>query len=249
MPEINLRSVLNSKYARILSVILAAQALMFYTASRGESAPPEKPLDIAFPVNFGTWSMTQQGYVDKETQDILRADDTLTRTYNSPAEGGSVGLFVAYFHTQRAGQSPHSPKNCLPGSGWSQTLSGFIDVPIPSRNETIQINRYIVSKGDEKSAVLYWYQTPKRVIADEYHAKFWLVAPAATPHWSAWWCASTTIRTRLPSIPASGLCKQCTRCCASIYRYNALLSGVNFRAVRQVVHRIENGALAGLHSR
>jgi EpsI family protein len=55
-------------------------------------------------------------------------------------------------------------------------------VPIPSRNETIQINRYIVSKADAKSAVLYWYQTPKRVIADEYHAKFWLVADSVATH-------------------------------------------------------------------
>jgi EpsI family protein len=181
MPELNLHSILNNKYARILSVILVAQAVMFYTASRGESAPPEQPLIGTFPTAVGTWRMTQQGVVDKETQDILRADDTLTRSYASTA-GGVANLFVAYFHTQRTGQSPHSPKNCLPGSGWTQTVSGYLDVPIPSRNETIQINRYIVSKADAKSAVLYWYQTPKRVIADEYHAKFWLVADSVTTH-------------------------------------------------------------------
>ena len=48
--------------------------------------------------------------------------------------------------------------------------------------ETIRVNRYIVSKGDEKSAVLYWYQTPHRVIADEYDAKFWLVADSVRYH-------------------------------------------------------------------
>jgi EpsI family protein len=36
-------------------------------------------------------------------------------------------------------------------------------------------NRYVVEHGDEKSVVLYWYQTHNRIIASEYWAKFWLV--------------------------------------------------------------------------
>ncbi len=180
MPEPGLRPILNNRYTRILSVVLVAQAVMFYTASRGESAPPEQPLS-QFPTHIGQWQMTEQGVVEKEVLDILRADDTLSRTYSAPGIG-TANLFVAYFHSQRTGQSPHSPKNCLPGAGWSQTIAGYIDVPIASRNETIQINRYIVSKGESKSAVLYWYQTPKRVIADEYHAKFWLVADSVMTH-------------------------------------------------------------------
>lgn len=180
MPNVSLRSVLANKYARVLTGVLVAQTVMFYAASRGESAPPEQPLD-RFPTRVGSWRVIEQGVVEKEVQDILRADDTLSRTY-ATSDGAGANLFVAYFHTQRTGQSPHSPKNCLPGAGWTQTVSGYIDVPIPSRNETIQINRYIVSKGEAKSAVLYWYQTPKRVIADEYHAKFWLVADSVTTH-------------------------------------------------------------------
>ena len=38
------------------------------------------------------------------------------------------------------------------------------------------MNRYIVSKGDNKSVVLYWYQTQKRVVASEFKAKFLTVA-------------------------------------------------------------------------
>ena len=33
----------------------------------------------------------------------------------------------------------------------------------------------MVSHGDEKSVVLYWYQSPRRVIASEFSAKLWLV--------------------------------------------------------------------------
>jgi EpsI family protein len=179
MPDAPLQSIFRSKYARVLTGVLIVQAVLFYTASRGESAPPELPLND-FPRQLNDWTMVNQGVVEKEVLDILRADDTLSRTYSS--SNGIANLFVAYFHTQRTGQSPHSPKNCLPGAGWSQTSSGYMDVPIPARNETIKINRYVVSKGEDKSLVLYWYQTPKRVIANEYEAKFWLVADSVRTH-------------------------------------------------------------------
>ncbi len=118
--------------------------------------------------------------VDKETLDILKADDTMSRDYASP--DGVVNLWVAYFKTQRTGSSPHSPKNCLPGAGWSQVSAGDLDVQIPATGETIRINRYEVSKGEDKSLTLYWYQSQRRVVANEFDAKFWLVADSVRLH-------------------------------------------------------------------
>jgi EpsI family protein len=40
----------------------------------------------------------------------------------------------------------------------------------------------VVAKGDVKSVVLYWYQTQSRVIADEFSAKFYLVADSIRHH-------------------------------------------------------------------
>ncbi len=181
MPAASFSSVLNSKYARVLTGVLVVQAVLFYSASHGENIVPVEPLD-KLPSQVGSWRLVQQGVVEKETLDVLKADDTLSRTYYSQADNGAANLFVAYFRTQRTGQSPHSPKNCLPGAGWSQTVSGYIDVPVEQTHQTIRVNRYIVSKGDDKSAVLYWYQTPHRVIANEYDAKFWLVADSVRYH-------------------------------------------------------------------
>jgi len=36
----------------------------------------------------------------------------------------------------------------------------------------------VVAKGEDKSVVLYWYQSRDRVVASEYRAKFYLVADA-----------------------------------------------------------------------
>jgi hypothetical protein len=144
MTEGTLGRLLHSPYVQALTLVLLIQAALFYTAAHGEKIPLAKPLD-EFPAQIGPWTLQQTGVVEPEVRDVLKADDLMTRWYADPALGG-VDLFVAYFKTQRTGQSPHSPKNCLPGSGWSPSATGFIDVPIPSRGETIRVNRYIVTK-------------------------------------------------------------------------------------------------------
>ena len=161
-------SFLKSRPAVVLTVVLAGQAILFYGFSRGETPPASKPLD-AFPTQIGAWRMVQQGVMEKEVKDVLRADDYVTRDYaESPTK--YANLFVAYFKSQRAGQTPHSPKNCLPGSGWVWTVSDTMPVNVPGRTEPIEINRYIVSKGEDRSVVLYWYQSRDRVVASEYKA-------------------------------------------------------------------------------
>ncbi len=172
MPQTN--GFLSSKYVRILSGVLLVQAALFYTISHGEIVPVNAPLSD-FPKMVGNWFLTQEGTIEKQVQDVLRADDLLTRTYGNTSMGRSANLFVAYFRTQRTGAAPHSPKNCLPGNGWVADQSDIIDVKVQGEVASIPVNRYIVSRGEDRSVVLYWYQTPKRVVASEYSAKVYLV--------------------------------------------------------------------------
>jgi EpsI family protein len=83
-------------------------------------------------------------------------------------------LFIAYFKSQRYGQAPHSPKNCLPGSGWEPVEDEIMTIPVEGR-PPIETHRYVVEHGGDKSVVIYWYQSHNRVIAGEFSAKFWLV--------------------------------------------------------------------------
>jgi len=173
------KSMFGSKALRIASVVLVIQGALFYSASRGEIVPKAAPLS-AFPTVVGSWKLLQEGTIDQETLDVLKADDVLTRTYSSSI--GGANLFVAYFSSQRTGQSPHSPKNCLPGSGWQPSESGKVDAPVDGGGAPIRINKYIVAKGEDQSVVLYWYQSHGRVIADEFAAKFYLVADSIRTH-------------------------------------------------------------------
>jgi EpsI family protein len=171
--------LLRSKYVRVLTILLVAQAALFYSASHGDATPLASPLS-AFPATLGAFELKQIGVEDPETLAVLKADDILTRWYAGP--GGGANLFIAYFQTQRTGQSPHSPKNCLPGSGWQTTDGGSSTVNVQAGGETIHINHYLVSKGDAESLVLYWYQSHGRVIADEFAAKFYLIADSIRTH-------------------------------------------------------------------
>lgn len=169
--------LLNSKYARPLLLLLLLQAVAFYAlAFRPEKVPPILPL-ITFPGTIGPWHVVREIPVEKEIEQVLRADDTLNRIYFAPGLGES-DLWIAYFKTQRYGQTPHSPKNCLPGSGWEPVpgASGPLTLRVPGWETPITINRYVVQHGDDRSVSLYWYQSHGRVIAGELSAKFWLVA-------------------------------------------------------------------------
>ena len=165
---------LSSRAALASTVLIVLQGALIYSAVRPESPPSGRALS-QFPVSLGSWKLLQEGVIDDETQAVLKADDLLNRYYSG--NGTGANLFVAAFRSQRNGKTPHSPKNCLPGSGWTPLESSYasIDVggPVP-----IQVNRYVVAHGEERSLVMYWYQSRDRAIASEYTAKFWVVVDA-----------------------------------------------------------------------
>jgi EpsI family protein len=155
----------------VLAALLTVQGSAYFAVSRRtETIPESRPL-AAFPARIGKWTVARQNIIEQDERDILRADDYLTRNYVG-VNGKQASLFVAYFRSQRAGQTPHSPKNCLPGSGWTWSVSDTIGVAIAGRAQPIEINRYVVSKGDQRAVVLYWYQSRDRVVAGETRAAF-----------------------------------------------------------------------------
>lgn len=161
-------------YALPLTLLIVAHAAAFYSTSTPEMDLTAAPLS-SFPTTVEGWSRIGEYPTEKEVQDVLRATDTLNRSYASPEGGRGANLFIAFFKSQKTGAAPHSPKNCLPGSGWAPSESGMVTFDVPGWQEPITVNRYIVARGDQKTLVLYWYQTAHRVIASEYLAKVWLV--------------------------------------------------------------------------
>lgn len=167
---------LSSTPARLVTVFLVIQTAVLYSSIRPEFIPVGRPLNMV-PQQFGPWNMTQESFIDKDTQEVLKADDTLNRVYKDASTGAAASLFVASFQTQRNGKTPHSPKNCMPGAGWTQLSSESYPLEI-GLAAPIVVNRYVIVHGQERELVLYWYQSRDRVVADEFKAKFWVVADA-----------------------------------------------------------------------
>ena len=161
--------------------IFAAQALLVSYGITPEH-PPALPNLASFPNQVGNWNKLADQPVDPAVASLLGADRLLERLYQKPNVPSGLDFFVAWFQSQRGGKSqPHSPKVCLPGSGWVPEDTSVIQ--IDTTEGFIPANRYvIVSNSGQRAVVLYWYQTPRRTLAGEWESKFWLIPDAFRDH-------------------------------------------------------------------
>ena len=150
----------------IVTAILAISFGLRTWLSAATVIPRRQPL-AGFPQKFGDWQMTENGSIPERLEGIVAADDYVLRTYRDAA-GRSAGLFVAYYSVVTQGRGPHSPKNCLPGSGWEPVQNDRVRLEPDGSSQPFWVNRYVVEKDSERSLVLYWYRDQGRVIASEY---------------------------------------------------------------------------------
>jgi EpsI family protein len=156
-------------------VLIAGTAALLQAHERPEVVPPHKDL-ADFPMQLGSWSGTPLSLSADELS-VLGPGEFLLRDYQRVATEPAVNLYAAYFPSQRTGDTIHSPKNCLPGSGWVPDQSSQL-VITTAPGQSILVNRYIVSKELSRDLVLYWYQAHGRVTPSEYWAKVFLVSDA-----------------------------------------------------------------------
>lgn len=166
-----------SSWKRFLPVtlLLAATSFVLKARSRNEVLPPHQSLS-AFPMQIANRQAIDRPMSSGELE-VLGPGEFLLRDYVSMSGEPPVNLYVAFFPSQRMGDAIHSPKNCLPGSGWAPIKSEHISVQ-RSDGSPISINRYIIAKGIDRDLVFYWYQAHGRVTPSEYWAKILLVADA-----------------------------------------------------------------------
>jgi len=157
----------------VATVLLCAQTAAFHALSRHERAPKVLPLALV-DLERGGWVQVSEPPLDAATAEILHPDDHLFRMMGHAETGHVASVFVAYFRSQRTGHAPHTPRNCLPGHGWVFARSGSHEEVVPGAGR-LEANRYVIQKESEKAAVVYWYQTGERAVANEYKAKLWLV--------------------------------------------------------------------------
>jgi EpsI family protein len=158
----------------LIAALLTVTAIFLQARGHNEISPSRQPLS-AFPYQLGTWTGTDVP-MEQDVREILGPGDFLQRFYeNASTSQPAVDLFLAYFPSQRTGDTIHSPRHCLPGAGWLPIESSRIPISLPGR-APFEANLYVIAKGDDRQLVLYWYWAHDRALASEYWAKFYLVA-------------------------------------------------------------------------
>jgi EpsI family protein len=156
-------------------VLLGGTGLILQARGSTDRIPTTQPLSD-FPQTIaervgGTIS------IDQETLAVLGAGDFLSRVYTNDKQAPPMGLFIGYFPSQRTGSTIHSPKNCLPGAGWTFESNQYVDLKDAS-GKMHQVGEYIIANGDSRQFVIYWYEAHGRSVANEYKAKIYMVMDA-----------------------------------------------------------------------
>jgi EpsI family protein len=166
-----------SSWQRFLPALLviAATSVVIHARNRAERVPHHRDFRL-FPMVLGSWAGTDIP-LSAEELSVLGTGDFLLRDYQKNRNDVPVNLFLAYYASQRSGDTIHSPRHCLPGSGWTTLKSGQIRMQ-GTDGSSISVNRYVVGNGADRALVLYWYQSHGHVTSSEYWAKVFLVADA-----------------------------------------------------------------------
>jgi EpsI family protein len=112
--------------------------------------------------------------------DVLKLDDYILADYVGP-DLRPVNFYVAYYASQRKGESAHSPRSCIPGGGWeivSLTQRSVDGAAVGGK--TLRVNRVLIQKGDDQQLVYYWFQQRGRNLTNEYMVKWYLFWDALT---------------------------------------------------------------------
>jgi exosortase D (VPLPA-CTERM-specific) len=160
--------------------LLLAVSAGYLLPERQELTPPRTAFS-EFPVQFADWQgrpePMEQVYIDA----LKFTDYALINFKNSG--GDVINLYSAYYESQRKGESVHSPRSCLPGGGWEIQSLTQVDVPNATVDGVpLRVNRALISYGDQKQLVYYWFQQRGRVMTNEFLVKWYMLIDAIFMH-------------------------------------------------------------------
>jgi EpsI family protein len=152
-------------FLAVYALLIAAG--LYLNLHRDLGVPMKKPFD-QFPDSVSRWRMTGESRLSADVQAVLKASDVLMRDYRSD-QGEQVQLYIGYHDGGKDAGEIHSPKHCLPGSGWYEVSS--TRTRIPAAGGDLNLVRAVYQKGEQKELFLYWYQVRGASISEEYSLK------------------------------------------------------------------------------
>ncbi len=172
------RRTISKPFMASAFVVALVVALSVAMPERVEVLPKRADFS-SFPLKIGDW----QGKGDRLDQifiDALKFDDYIIADFVDKSQQ-PVNFYVAYYASQRKGESAHSPRTCIPGGGWEITSLTQRDIDgVSVAGHPLRVNRLVIEMGETKQLVYYWFQQRGRVITNEYLVKWYLFWDAIT---------------------------------------------------------------------
>jgi EpsI family protein len=120
------------------------------------------------PLAKSGWS-GQAETISAEEKELLSPDNLFMASYTNPS-GSKVQLFIDYFSPENTTGAIHSPRNCLPGSGWVIVDSEPRSIEAAGRR--IPAIRLHLALGGSREVMDFWYITRYGETASDYRLKF-----------------------------------------------------------------------------
>jgi len=156
-----------SAYPFIIVCLLLLVSGLYLNLHSDISVPMKKSFD-QFPASISSWHMVGETYLSDNVQKVLKATDTLSRQY-AQADGKRVSLYIGYHGGGKGSGGIHSPKHCLPGSGWYEVSTRKTELDLAG--ERIDLVQAVYQKGESREMFLYWFQARNKTMNDEYSLK------------------------------------------------------------------------------
>lgn len=163
----------------VSAFLMTAVALSVFALPERVEIEPDRKYFTEFPLKLDGWQ-GRKGYLEQIYIDALKFTDYAMNDYVGD-DGSRVNFYSAYYASQRAGASAHSPKSCIPGGGWRITGFGQRQIDEVSIDSVpLSVNRLVIQKGDSRQLVYYWFQQRGRIITSEYLMKWYMFWDALT---------------------------------------------------------------------
>lgn len=150
----------------VVYILLAVSGLYIYLHA-DSPVPINRPFS-EFPHASQDWKLISQSTFSAEVLEILKPTDYMARRYMN-SKGDRVELYVGYHSGGKGSGQIHSPKQCLPGSGWSNLSEERSTIEVGGRS--INLVKAVYQRGESKDLFIYWYEVKGRSYSDEYSLK------------------------------------------------------------------------------
>lgn len=155
-------------FIAMLLILAASSAFGLVVKFYRPTAPKPVPV-TSFPKDKGDWH-AKTVPITADVIDLLKPDAIYEAFYTN-LDGVTIDLFFSYFSAENVTGGVHSPRNCMPGSGWNilQTENRAINLD----GRVIPATRLHVKYGTTVKIVDYWYVTRHGETSSDYGLKWY----------------------------------------------------------------------------